>query len=103
MGPPPPDALEEGWLVGAIDIALSPVLPAGSVAFRIDSEEASLVDGVAVPGVVDGADVLVEGDAVAFYHLVVDRDLTGVRIEGTREVLERLLDGFTTRAEPLPA
>jgi DNA-binding HxlR family transcriptional regulator len=103
MGPPPPDALEDGWLVGAIDIALSPVLPAGSIAFRIGSEEASLVDGVAVPGVVEGADVVVEGDPVAFYHLVVDRDLTGVRIEGEREVLERLLDGFTPRAEPLPA
>jgi DNA-binding HxlR family transcriptional regulator len=103
MGPPPPGTLEEGWLPEALDLALSPVSPAGSIAFRIGSEEASLVDGEVVPGLVDDPEVLVEGDAVGFYHLVVDRQPDGVRIEGDRDVLERLLDGFAPRPEPLPA
>jgi DNA-binding HxlR family transcriptional regulator len=104
MGPPPPDALEEGWLLGALDLSLAPDAPTGTLAFRIGSEEASLVEGVAVPGIADDADVIVETDAIGFYHLVVDRQADGVRIEGDSSVLERLLDAFAPpRAEPLPA
>ena len=104
MGPPPLDALEEGWLVDALDLALSPVSPSGSIAFRVGAEEASLVDGVAVAGIVEDADVVVETDAIGFYHLVVNRQADGVRIEGDHAVLERLLDAFTPPTpEPLPA
>jgi DNA-binding HxlR family transcriptional regulator len=104
MGPPPPDALEEGWLLGALDLALSSDAPTGTLAFRIGTEEASLVEGVAVPGIAEDADVIVETDAVGFYHLVVDRQADGVRIEGDPSVLERLLDAFAPpSAEPLPA
>ena len=104
MGPPPPDALEEGWLLGALDLALSPDAPAGTLAFRIGTEEASLVDGIAVAGIVADHDVLVETDAIGFYHLVVNRASEGVRIEGDARVLQRLIDAFTPPvAEPLPA
>ena len=104
MGPPPPDALEEGWLLGALDLALSPDAPTGTLAFRIGTEEASLVDGIAVAGIVEDADVLVETDAIGFYHLVVNRQSDGVRIEGDATVLQRLIDAFTpAAAEPLPA
>jgi DNA-binding HxlR family transcriptional regulator len=104
MGPPPPDALEEGWLLGALDLSLAPDAPTGTLAFRIGAEEASLVDGVAVPGIAEDADVIVETDAVGFYHLVVDRQADGVRIEGDSAVLERLLDAFAPpTAAPLPA
>ena len=103
MGPPPSDALDEGWLLGALDLALTPNAPTGTLAFRIGAEEASLVDGTAVHGIADGYDVLVEADAIDFYHLVVNRDSEGVRIEG-RAVLERLLDAFSpVSPEPLPA
>ena len=103
MGPPPPDALEEGWLLGALDLALSPNAPAGTLAFRIGAEEASLVDGIAVDGIVDDHDVLVETDAIGFYHLVVNRESEGVRIEGDASVLQRLIDAFTPpQPEPLP-
>src|SRR5829696_142522 len=95
LGPPPPDALEEGWLLGALDLALSPDAPSGTLAFRIGAEEASLVEGVAVAGIVEDADVVVETDAIGFYHLVVNRQADGVRIEGDHVVLERLLDAFT--------
>jgi hypothetical protein len=59
-----------------------------------------------VPGLVDDPDVFVEGDAVGFYHLVVNRETEGVQIEGDHEVLERLIDAFGSRSvtrEPLPA
>ena len=104
MGPPPLDALEEGWLVDALDLALSPISPRGSLAFRVGTEEASLVDGVATPGLAAGADVFVETDAIGFYHLVVNRQAEGVRIEGDETVLEQLLEAFTPASrEPLPA
>ena len=104
MGPPPLEALDEGWLVNALDLALSPVSPGGIVAFRIGAEEASLVDGVVTEGIVEGYDVLVEADPIGFYHLFVDRRLDGVEIEGDRELLLSLLDAFAPATpEPLPA
>jgi len=106
MGPPPLDALDPGWLVDALDLALSPISPVGRLAFRIGDEEASLVDGVARPGLVDDPDVFVEGDAIGFYHLVVNRQTEGVRIEGDFAVVERLIDAFGPKpaiAEPLLA
>ena len=102
MGPPPPDALAEGWLVDALDLALAPLCRGSRIAFRIGGEEASLVDCQATAGIVADYDVLVETDPVGFYHLVVDRRADGVRIEGDHAVLERLLDAFTPAAEPLP-
>jgi DNA-binding HxlR family transcriptional regulator len=94
MGPPPPDALEPGWLLEALDLALSPVSPPGRLAFKIGDEQASLVDGDVQAGLVDDPDVLVETDGIGFYHLVVNRQVDGVRIEGDREVLDRLLNAF---------
>ena len=102
LGPPPPDALAEGWLVGALDLALSPLCRGSTIAFRIGDEEASLVDCRAVPGIAEDYDVLVETDPTGFYHLVVDRQLEGVRIEGDAAALEPLLDGFAPSASPLP-
>ncbi|MGZ8783578.1 MAG: winged helix-turn-helix transcriptional regulator [Gaiellaceae bacterium] len=104
MGPPPPDVLEPGWLVGALDLVLSPLCRGSTIAFRIGDEEASLVDCTATPGIADDYDVLVETDATGFYHLVVDRRVEGVQIEGDAGALEQLLDGFAPpTAAPLPA
>ena len=106
IGPPPPDALEDGWLLGALDLALSPLCRGSRIAFRIGDEEASLVDCTATPGIAEDYDVLVETDATGFYHLVVNRRLDGVRIEGDVAALEQLLDGFASSplpASPLPA
>jgi DNA-binding HxlR family transcriptional regulator len=100
MGPPPPDALEPGWLLHALDLALSPVSPPGRLAFKVGDEEASLVDGQVRPGLVDNPDVRVETDGLGFYHLVVNREVDGVRIEGDRAVLDRLLDLFSSQGAP---
>jgi DNA-binding HxlR family transcriptional regulator len=100
LGPPPVEALSPGWLVGALDIALSPLAVPGRIAFRIGEEQASLVDGISVEGIVDDADVLVESDAIGFYHLVVNRQLDGVRVDGDGSKLLELLDAFAPT--PLP-
>jgi DNA-binding HxlR family transcriptional regulator len=103
MGPPPVDALDPGWLVDALDLALSPISPVGRLAFQIGDEQASLVDGLARPGLVDDPDVFVETDAIGSYHLVVNRQTEGVRIEGDFEVLEQLIDAFGPKpATPEP-
>jgi DNA-binding HxlR family transcriptional regulator len=101
MGPPPPDGLEPGWLIHALELALSPLCRGSTIAFRVGDEEASLVDCTATPGIAENYDVLVETDATGFYHLVVDRQVEGARIEGDVAALEQLLDGFA--ASPLPA
>ena len=103
IGPPPLDALEPGWLVDALDLGLSPISPTGRLAFRIGEEEASLVDGIARPGLVDEPDVFVESDAIGFYHLLVNRETEGVRIEGDFAVLERVIDAFGQKPEPATA
>ena len=103
MGPPPDEALEPGWLLGALDLALSPVAREGAIAFRIGEEEASLVDGTAVPGLVAVVDAVVETDPTGFYHLFVDGNLDGVRIDGDRAAVERLVAAFSPATpEPLP-
>ena len=102
LGPPSRDALEPGWLLHALDHALSPLAHSGRLAFRIGDEEASLVDGRPVAGIVEDADVLVETDAVGFYNLVVNGDVEGVRIEGDAGLLERVLAAFGPSL-PLPA
>ena len=103
LGPPPLDALEPGWLIHAVDIGLSPVPTQGTIAFRIGDEEVSLVDGVAEPGLVEDPDLLVESDAIGFYHLLVNREVGGVRLEGDADLLEPLLAAFAPTPEPLPA
>ena len=103
LGPPPADALEPGWLVHALDVGISPLVERGTIAFRIGEEEVSIVDGAVVTGLAEDPDVLVETDATGFYHLFVNRELEGVRIDGDAELLEPLLAAFGPTPEPLPA
>lgn len=105
MGPPPVDALEPGWLVHALDLAVSPLASDVTITFRIGDEEASLVEGRAVSGLVAVADAVVEGDAAGFYHLFVDGALDAVRIDGDFRAVEHVVAAFrpTPTPEPLPA
>ena len=103
LGPPPPEALEPGWLVHALDLALSPLCRGSTIAFRVGGEEASLVDCRAVEGIAEGWETLVEADPRGLYELVVDGRLDAVRIEGDPEPLERVIAGFAATPAPLPA
>jgi DNA-binding HxlR family transcriptional regulator len=103
MGPPPAESLEPGWLVEALELAVSPLAGDVAVAFRIGDEEASVVDGRAVPGLAAVADAVVEGDPAGFYHLFVDGRLDAVRVEGDFRAVEHLVAAFRPTAEPLPA
>jgi DNA-binding HxlR family transcriptional regulator len=99
IGPPPADALQEGWLLHALDLGLSPVSPRGRIVFRIDSEEASLVDGEVVAGAVENPDVVIETDPTSFYHLIVHGRHEGVQIQGDQELIDELVRGFSLRLD----
>lgn len=103
LGPPTADdELFPGWLKNALDTVLAPLAPPGRFEFRVGDEVAALVDGEARDGPLSEADVVVEGDAEAIYHMVVDRRLDLVKVEGDRDLLERLLDAAPAPVE-LPA
>jgi DNA-binding HxlR family transcriptional regulator len=86
------DELAPGWLYGAVDTVLAPAAPAGSFEFRIGGEVAGLVDGEPRRGSIEAPDVVVDGGVDAFYWLFVERRWDGVKVEGDRELLERLFD-----------
>jgi DNA-binding HxlR family transcriptional regulator len=92
------DELAPGWLYGALDTVFAPIAPPGSFEFRFGIEVAGLVDGEARRGSIEQPDVVVEGDVDAFYWLFMDRRWDGVRVEGDRELLERLFDAATAPA-----
>jgi DNA-binding HxlR family transcriptional regulator len=98
LGPPTAaDELFPGWLVCPVDMILGPLAPTGRLEFLAGDEIASLVDGVAYTGPIDGPDVVVEGDAEGLYYLFTERRLDGVSVSGNRAMLDHLLD-----AAPLP-
>src|ERR687887_1631256 len=86
LGPPTAeDELFPGWLENAVDTVLGPLAPPGRFEFRVGDEVASLVDGEGSPGPVERPDVVVTGDAEALFHLLVDRRLDLVEVEGDRD------------------
>jgi DNA-binding HxlR family transcriptional regulator len=104
IGPPADeDDFAPGWLYGALDTVFAPSAPAGSFEFRIGSEVASIVDGVAQRGPVEEPDVRIEAEVDAFYWLFVERRWQGVKMTGDRDLVERLLDAATTPAPTAPA
>ncbi len=102
IGPPPAEALEHGWLVHALDLGLAPVSPAGRMAFRVGKEEASLVDGEVVPGIVADHDLMIESDPTSFYYLIVEGRHEGVSIVGDPDLIDRLIRRFAiTTPQPV--
>ncbi len=92
LGPPAPRGdLEPGWLSGALRIALPLQHIDGRIEFRIDGELASVVDHEVVRGATSDPDAVIVGDGIGFYRLMVERDLSGVSVEGDVEVVRALL------------
>jgi DNA-binding HxlR family transcriptional regulator len=94
LGPPTEDVeLERGWLAGALEMTFLPTAE-GRLEFRVDDEVASFVDGEAIDGPLDDPDAVVECDRVGFYCLVVNRDFSGVSIQGDEAVIRVLIDSL---------
>ena len=83
-------------LHGALRIVFPPTTTT-RVEFHIDDQVGSLVDGDVVVGPVDRPDVVVTGDAMGFYRLVVDRDPDAVEVTGSRTALLELLAALPER------
>lgn len=81
--------LEEGWLRGALCIAL-PSTDA-RLEFRVGDEVASVEHGEVVAGPLESPDAVISGDAPALYRLMVDRDLEAMSVEGDVEVVRALV------------
>jgi DNA-binding HxlR family transcriptional regulator len=81
--------LEEGWLPGALCIAL-PSTDA-RIEFHVGDEVASVERGEVVAGPLERPDAVISGDPPAFYRLMVDRDLGAVSIEGDVEVVRAMV------------
>ena len=97
---PPPAGVEgcRGWLANALELTLPARGLEGCVEFRIDDERA-WVDSDAVydePPTEPAATV--RGDARGLYHLLIEGDLEGLRIEGKRDLVEQLLGSQATAA-----
>jgi DNA-binding HxlR family transcriptional regulator len=100
LGPPTTaDALEPGWLTGALRIALPPTAPC--VEFHVGEEVAFVAGGNAYPGSAEHPVAVVEGDVEGFFHLLVDRDLEAVAIRGSKTAVRELLELLPT-AVPAP-
>jgi DNA-binding HxlR family transcriptional regulator len=93
--PPRPDVLEPGWLAGALRIALPP-FPA-CVEFRIGDEVAHVQHGESHAGSAESPDAVVAGSVDGFYDLLVERELDAVEIDGSRAVVEDLLEALPPR------
>jgi DNA-binding HxlR family transcriptional regulator len=81
--------LEEGWLPGALCIALPST--EARIEFHIGDEVASVERGEVVAGPLDSPDAVISGDPPAFYRLLVDRDFEALSIEGDVEVVRAML------------
>jgi DNA-binding HxlR family transcriptional regulator len=99
LGPPSADdELYEGWLANALDTMFGPFAPPGRFEFRVGDEVASLVDGEARPGPVEGPDVVVEADPEGIYHLFINGQLDQLSVDGGRDLLEQMLRNAAPRS-----
>jgi DNA-binding HxlR family transcriptional regulator len=100
LGPPTDaDELFPGWLENALGTLLAPLAPPGRFEFRIGDEVASISDGEAQAGAIEGPDVVVEGDPEGVYYMFVDRRLDLVSVQGDRALLEQLVDATPSPVE----
>jgi DNA-binding HxlR family transcriptional regulator len=103
LGPPTDaDELFEGWLANAVDTMLGPFATDGTVEFRVGDEIATLADGMAREGPADDPDVVVTAKPEGMYHLLIEHRIVGIRIEGDRDLFQRIVSAAAP-AEPARA
>jgi DNA-binding HxlR family transcriptional regulator len=93
LGPPNDESqFFHGWLGNALDGVIAPQAPDGRFEFRVGEEVASLVGGEAVDGPIEHPDVVVTGDPVGMYWMLVEGRLDDVAVEGDRAMLDQLIE-----------
>ena len=104
LRPPDLSDLEPGWLHGALRIALPAAQGERRIEFRIGDEVASVVGDAIVEGPVDEPDAIVSAGPQGFYHLLVDRDIDAVSIEGRSDAIRDMLAALPAEQPgPVPA
>ena len=103
--PPTPDVeLPAGWLERALRTLTACADPGLRLTVRCAGEIASIVDGNAMPGTIEGPQAVIDGDPGGFYHLIVDGDLSGVEIDGDPAAVVQLAGAFAVpHGQPQPA
>ena len=92
LGPPAPSGdLELGWLPGALRIALPLEHMRSRIEFRIDTEVAAVANGEVLSRAIDEPDAVIVGDGSGFFHLMVERSLGAVSVEGDVEAVRAML------------
>jgi len=92
LGPPAARGdLDPGWLPGALRIALPLEHTKGRIEFRIDGEIAAVADHQILSGAIADPEAVVVADGSGFYHLMVERDLGAVSVEGDVEAVRAML------------
>lgn len=95
LGPPGEDTeLQPGWLHRALQTAVVPVAPAGRFQLVCGDEIAGLSDGQALEGALERPEVTLRGTAPALFALLVDGDLSGLEVEGSRASARRLAEAI---------
>jgi DNA-binding HxlR family transcriptional regulator len=98
LGPPPGEVEGcEGWLVNALELTLPSREVDGCVEFRIDDERAWVSSGAVHHESPREPDTVVSGDSRGLYHLLIDHDASGLKVDGDRAVLDVMI------GEPEPA
>jgi DNA-binding HxlR family transcriptional regulator len=95
LGPPTADTnLEPGWLAGALEMALPADHVESAIEFHVDDEVASFVGGESQIGPLESPDAIVSCDRAGFYHLLVERNLECVTIEGDTDAVRSLIEAL---------
>ena len=93
LGPPNDESqFFHGWLGNALDGVIAPQAPAGRFEFHVGEEVASLVEGAVTDGPIESPDVVVTGDPVGMYWMLVEGRLDDVSVEGDRGLLDALIE-----------
>lgn len=91
IGPPPAEGdLPAGWLARAVGLVVEPIAPAGRFQLACGDQRVGVSDGATVDGDVERPEVTLAGDAAAMFGLLVDGDLGGLSLEGSRAAARRL-------------
>jgi DNA-binding HxlR family transcriptional regulator len=101
LGPPPGEVDGcAGWLVNALELTLTSREVDGCIEFQIDDERAWVSAGSVHHEPPSDPDTVVSGDSRGLYHLLIDGDVSALRVTGDRDAVARIV---TAPAAPAAA